>query len=116
MKTVSTIILVILIFLVVSSGITKVMLMQQDVDFFGQYGFSDSILIVYGLAQLIGGLLLVFKRTRFFAAVIVAITFLISLAVLLADGNIPVSIATVVATLLLGVIMKQSWKTAASES
>ena len=91
MKTVSTIILVILIFLVVSSGITKVMLMQQDVDFFGQYGFSDSILIVYGLAQLIGGLLLVFKRTRFFAAVIVAITFLISLAVLLADGNIPAS-------------------------
>ncbi len=116
MKTVSTIILVILIFLAVSSGVTKVILMQQDVDFFGKYGFSNPLLIVYGLVQLVGGVLLVFKRTRFVGAAIVATTFLISLAVLVMDGNIPVSIATVVATLLLAVIMKQSWNTTAPES
>jgi len=87
--------------------------MQQDVNFFGKYGFSNPILIIYGLVQLIGGLLLVFTRTRFVGAAIVAITFLISLVVLLMEGNIPVSIATVVATLLLGVIMKQSWPPAA---
>lgn len=116
MKVLSTIILVILIFLAASSGITKVVLMQQDVDFFGKYGFSDPILIAYGLVQLIGGALLAFKRTRFAGAVIVAITFLISLAVLLMEGNLPVSIATIVATLLLGVVMKRSWKTASSES
>jgi hypothetical protein len=116
MKTVSTIILVILIFLAVSSGITKVILMQQDVEFFGKYGFSNPILIIYGLVQLVGGVLLVIKRTRFVGAAIVAITFLISLAVLVMEGNIPVSIVTVVATLLLGVIMKQSWRNTASES
>ena len=116
MKILSTIILVILIFLAVSSGITKVTLMQQDVDFFGKYGFSNPILITYGLVQLIGGVLLIFKKTRFVGAAIVAITFLISLVVLLADGNIPVSIATVVATLLSGVIMKQSWRVAPAES
>jgi uncharacterized membrane protein len=87
--------------------------MQQDVNFFGKYGFSNPILIIYGLVQLIGGLLLVFTRTRFVGAAIVAITFLISLVVLLMEGNIPVSIATVVATLLLGVIMKQRWPPAA---
>ncbi len=111
MKTVTTIILVVLILLAVSSGVTKVMLMQQDVDFFGKYGFSNPILITYGILQLVGGVLMVFQRFRFIGAVIVAITFLISLAVLLIDRNMPVSIATVVATLLLGVIMKQSWKT-----
>lgn len=116
MKTVSRIILVILIFLAVSSGITKVILMQQDVEFFGKYGFSNPILIIYGLVQLVGGVLLVIKRTRFVGAAIVAITFLISLAVLVMEGNIPVSIVTVVATLLLGVIMKQSWRNTASES
>lgn len=115
MKIVSTIILVILILLAVSSGITKVTLMQRDVDFFGKYGFSDPILVAYGLVQLIGGVLLVFKKTRFFGAAIVAVTFLISLVVLLMEGNIPVSIATVVATLLLGVVMKWSWKTAPPE-
>jgi hypothetical protein len=97
----------------VSSGITKIQLMQQDVNFFGKYGFSNPILIAYGLVQLIGGLLLVFTITRFVGATIVAITFLISLVMLLMEGNILVSIATVIATLLLGVIMKQSWQPAA---
>jgi hypothetical protein len=110
MKAVSTIILAILILLAVSSGITKILLMQQDVDFFGKFGFSDPILIGYGLAQLFGGLLLVFTKTRFVGAAIVAVTFLVSLALLLIEGNIPVSIITMVATLLLGVVMKQSWR------
>ena len=110
MKTISTIILVVLIFLAVSSGLTKILLMQQDVDFFGKYGFSNPILIAYGLVQLLGGTLLVFTRTRFVGAAIVAVTFLISLVVLQMEGNTPVSIVTLFATLLLGVVMKQSWK------
>lgn len=110
MKAVSTIILVVLILLAVSSGITKILLMQQDVDFFGKYGFSNPILIGYGLVQIVGGLLMMPARTRFVGAVIVAITFLVSLAVILMEGNIPVGIATVIATLLLSVVMKQSWQ------
>ena len=110
MKAVSTLILVILTLLAVSSGITKILLMQQDVDFFGKYGFSDPILIGFGLVQLLGGLLLVFTKTRFAGAAIVAVTFLVSLVLLLIEGNIPVSIITLVATLLLGVVMKQSWR------
>ena len=116
MKTVSTIILVVLVLLAVSSGITKVALLQQDIDFFGKYGFSNPILMAYGLVQLIGGVLMVLKRTRFVGATIVVITFLISLVVLLMEGNLPVSVATIVAILLLGVTMKQSWKIGASES
>ena len=113
MKTVSIIILAILTLLAVLSGITKILLMQQDVDFFGKYGFSSPTLIAFGLVQLLGGLLLVFTKTRFVGAAIVAVTFLVSLAMLLMDGNIPASIITLVATLLLGVVMKQSWRPAA---
>jgi len=46
----------------------------------------------------------------------VAITFVFSLVLLLMDGNVPVSIVTVVATLLLGVVMKQSWNAQPTES
>jgi hypothetical protein len=113
MKAFSVMILVILTLLAVSSGIAKILLMQQDVDFFGKYGFSDPILIAFGSLQLLGGLLLVFTKTRFFGAAIVALTFLVSLALLLLEGNIPLSIITLVATLLLGVVMKQSWRPAA---
>jgi len=113
MKAVSIIILTILTLLAVFSGITKILLLQQDVDFFGKYGFSGPTLIAFGLVQLLGGLLLVFTKTRFVGAAIVAVTFLVSLAMLLMDGNIPASIITLVAILLLGAVMKQSWQPAA---
>lgn len=115
MKVVSVIILGILIFLAVSSGITKVLLLPQDVEFFGKYGFSNPILIVFGLTQILGGVLMALKKTRFAGAGIVALTFLVSLVVLIMDGNIPVSIVTIVATVLLGAIMKQHWKPVATE-
>jgi hypothetical protein len=49
-------------------------------------------------------------------AAIVVITFLVSLVLLLIDGNIPVSIVTALATLMLGIVMKRSWKARPSES
>lgn len=49
MKTRGTVILAVLIFLTMSSGITKVLLMREDVEFFGKYGFSDANLIAYAL-------------------------------------------------------------------
>ena len=104
------VILGILVFLAVSSGVTKIMLMPQDVEFFGNYGFTNPILITYGAVQVVGGILLVFRKTRFFGALIVAITFLISAVVLIMAKNIPVTIITFVAVLMLGVIMKQSLK------
>lgn len=110
MRAVSIGILAILTLLAVSSGITKILLMPQDVDFFSKYGFSDPLLIAFGSVQLLGGLLLVFMKTRFVGAAIVAVTFLASLALLLMDGNVTVSIVTAVATLLLGVVMKWSWR------
>ena len=108
MKVVSTIILVVLVLLAVSSGVSKMLLMEQDVTFFGKYGFSSPILMSFGFAQLAGGLLMMFPKTRFAGASIVAITFMVSLALLVLEGNIPVSIITGFATLLLAVIMKQN--------
>ena len=102
--------------LAISSGVTKIALMQQDVDFFGKYGFTAPILIAFGVIQLIGGVLMAFRKTRFSGAAIVAITFLISLVVLLMDGNIPVSIVTLLAILMLGIVMYQNWSALPSKS
>jgi len=108
MKIAFAIILTMLTLLAIASGTTKVMLLPQDVDFFGRYGFSNPILVAFGATQIIGGALLPFNKTRCIGAAIVAITFLVSLVVLILDGNIPVSIITLVMTLLLGVVMKRS--------
>ena len=53
---------------------------------------------------------LIIQRARFTGAIIVAITFLISAVVLVMERNILVTIVTLVAVLMLGVIMKQSLK------
>jgi peptidoglycan/LPS O-acetylase OafA/YrhL len=110
MKTAFSILLVILTLLAVLSGATKIALMPQDVEFFGRYGFSGTMVIAFGAAQLVGGIMMPWKKTRFVGAAIVAITFIVSLVLLLLDGNIPVSAVTTIATLLLFVIMKQSWQ------
>jgi len=111
MKIGFAILLAILTFLALSSGMTKLALMQQDVEFFGRYGFSNAMLVAFGVAQVLGGVMLPFRKTRFAGAAIVASTFLVSLAILLMDGNIPVSIVTLIATLLLLLVMKLSWRT-----
>ena len=116
MRIASTLVLVILVFLSIFSGVTKIALMPEDVEFFGMYGFSNPRLIAFGATQLIGGILMPFRQTRFVGAAIVAITFLVSLVLLLIDGNIPVSIVTAVATLLLGIVMKRSWSAQSAES
>ena len=116
MKIASTIILVLLVCLAIFSGATKIGLMEQDVEFFGKYGFSNPMLIAFGATQLVGGVLMPFRKTRFAGAAIVGITFLVSLVILLMDGNIPVGIVTAIATLLLGIVMKQSWSAQPSQS
>ena len=110
MKIGFAILLAMLTLLAVSSGIAKIALMPSEVEFFGRYGFSDPMLIAFGVAQLIGGILLPLKRTRFAGATVVACTFLVSLGILLIDGNIAISIVTAIATLLLFLVMKVSWQ------
>lgn len=102
-------VLVIIIFLAASSGVTKIMLMQRDVDFFGQYGFTDPILISFGIAQLLGGVLLAIPKSRVVGAVLVAITFFISAVILLMAGNGVMAVITLVCTVLLGFVIKQSF-------
>lgn len=108
MKILLNIILAILVFLAVSSGITKIMLMQQDVEFFGKYGFTNPILIAYGVSQLLGGILLALPKTKILGASVVAITFLISAVLLVMAGKIPITIITLICVLLSGLIIKQS--------
>ena len=107
-KVFFNLILVALIFLTVFSGVTKILLMQQDTELFDQYGFTNPVLIAYGATQLIGGLLLVLPRTRATGAIIVAVTFLISVIVLTMAGKVLVTVVTLFFTLLLEFVALQS--------
>ena len=108
MKLFYYIVLAILVLLAVSSGVAKVMLMEREVEFFSQYGFTHSILIAYGATQIIGGVLLAVPKAKVIGAIIIAITFLISAALLILSGNIPQTLLTFIALLLLVFLAKNS--------
>lgn len=55
MKILKLINLVLLILLSLASGVAKVMLTPQEVKFFGDAGFSDTLILLFGAAQLLGG-------------------------------------------------------------
>ena len=110
------IILAILVFLAASSGVSKIMLAEQDVNFFSNYGFSNPALIAFGAAQLLGGILLIFRKTRVIGAVIVGITFLISMALLILAQSWLFTAVTLIALLMLGVVTMKHQKTALAES
>ena len=110
MKIILNVILAILVFLAVSSGATKIMLMEQDVRFFSNFGFTNPILIIFGATQLVGGILLILKKTRVIGASIVAITFLISVVLLVMAQNWLFTAVTFIALLMLGAVIKQQLK------
>lgn len=107
MKMIWTILLILLALLAIASGAAKVFLLPQEVGFFGKYGFSDWILIVYGAMQLVGGVLLPFKKTRLIGAIVIAATFLVSLGLLILEGNVVVSVVTGVVIVLLGLVVRR---------
>ena len=116
MKILFNVTLAVLIFLAVSSGVMKILLMEQEVMFFGEYGFTDTILMLFGAIQLMGGILMVLSKTRLVGALIVAITFFISAVLLVKAVNIPVAGLTFLLIAVLGWVMNKSIKEASSTS
>lgn len=104
MKIAGQILLFLLVLLALASGLAKVMLAPRDVEFFGHYGFGAAALAGFGAAQVAGGLLMAFGRTRLVGSLLVAITFLVSGALLLHAGDLPVAMVTFAVTALLGVL------------
>ena len=107
MKIAIKVILGILVFLAISSGVTKIMLMPQEIEFFGKYGFNNIMLIIFGVVQVVGGVLMITPKFRTYGATAVIITFGVSLILLILEGNYPVSAVTLIAMALLVFVIKQ---------
>ncbi|NKB32891.1 MAG: hypothetical protein GKR91_07315 [Pseudomonadales bacterium] len=108
MRHAFNIILGILVLLSVSSGVTKVLLMEQDVEFFGSYGFTNPILITFGALQILGGLMLLISKLRLAGALLVSVTFIISLVVLVLEQSIVPGLLTLISLALLAYLIRQT--------
>lgn len=108
MKILKKVNLVLLTLLSVTSGIAKIMQLPQEIQFFGDAGFGETPVILFGVAQLAGGVLLVFQKVRELGAIIVAVTFCISTVLIFKDGKIAFGFISILPILMLGIVIKGS--------
>ncbi len=106
-------ILSILILLGVAAGFVKIIRMPQELDFFQAVGLSEWSLVLFGVAQLCGGVLLIFRRSRLAGAVISAIMFLASAIMVFITGELGFGAVSMLPALMSGWIF---WDTARSKS
>ena len=106
MKIIVNLVLVMLIFLALAAGMSKILLLPREVEFFATYEITPWMIKSFGVLQVVGGLLMAGFRTRVIGALLVALTFLISAILLFVAGDYPLAAVTTLCVFLLIAIIK----------
>ena len=105
MTVLTTLLAVVLGILSIAAGAAKIALVPAEAEFHAQFGFTGAVVISFGLAQLLGGLLLIVPRTRYYGALVVAAGFALSVVLILVGGDPAFAIVSMLPVLLAGFIV-----------
>ena len=94
--------LVLLILLGGAAGLAKVTQAPPEVAFFAGLGLGAMVVVVFGVLQLAGALSLIFAKTRFIGAILLDVTFSLSVVMILMTGQIGFAFVSVVPVLMAG--------------
>ena len=108
MKIVNVLLVVIIALLSIAAGLAKLLQAPQEMEFLRGLGLSPVLIIVFGLVQVVGGILLGLKKARLSGAVLVTAAFLVSTALLFMAGNISFGLISLVPVVLASLIIFQS--------
>ena len=108
MKIVNLLIIAVVALLSIAAGLAKVMQTKQEVEFLQNFGFSGTLIIVFGMVQIAGGLLLVPAKTRTLGAVLAASAFVVSSVLILVGGDWMFGLFSTIPIILACVIIYQS--------
>lgn len=86
MKIVLTINWVLTTVLSIATGMFKILQQEADIALFQKIGFDNVATTILGVVQLMGGLLIIFKRTRKVGAYIMIPTFIVASLAVFANG------------------------------
>lgn len=111
MKILLKVNLVALTLLSITSGIAKIMLLPRELEFFEGAGFSSTLIVIYGVTQLAGGILLILRKVRSFAAIFLAANFFVSTIIILMDGEIAFGIFSILPIFMAAIVINETMKT-----
>jgi hypothetical protein len=110
MKIFYYVLLTIVALLSIAAGIAKVMQTPKEVEFLQSFGLSAVFITIFGAVQIVGGLLLCYKKGRLQGAIIVGLGLLMSSALLFISGNVEFGMVSLLPIVLTAVIIKQTVK------
>ncbi len=96
---------ILLALLGIAAGVAKMMQMPQEIAFFqGQLGFSSNTIVTFGAVQLIGGLMVVFKKTRLAGSILLGLTLFLSSIAIFMSGNIGFGLVSLIPVIMADVV------------
>lgn len=93
-----------------ASAAAKVTKAPQELEFFGNAGLSETLVMVFGVIQLVSAILLFVPKTRKIGASVLALTFLFSTVLIFMSGNIQFAVFSLLPVVLLGFIVLEKTK------
>lgn len=106
MKNLFTVNLVLVTLLGIAAAIPKLLRLPQEVTFFGNVGLPEGAVLLFGLVQLAGGMLLVVRRTRPWGAAVTAATFLASAVMVFLSGNTVFGLVSILPVLMASLVLR----------
>ena len=94
--------LVLLVLLGGAAGLAKVTQAPPEVAFFQGIGLGAIVVVIFGVLQLAGAVSLIFAKTRFIGAILLDVTFSLSVVMILMTGQIGFALFSVVPVLMAG--------------
>ena len=88
----------------ITAGIPKIMRMENEVTFFDNAGLGGPTIVVFGILQMIGGILLLLPKARTAAAAFTAIIFLASSVMIFMNGQVGFALVSLLPVLMAGFV------------
>ncbi len=90
-----------------AAGAAKVMQAPQEVEFLTSQGLSLNLIIIFGIIQILGGILLLVPKTKLIGSIICLIAFAISAVLVFNSGNLTFALVSTIPVAILVFIIYQ---------
>ena len=111
MKIFNIVIVAIIALLSIAAGLAKLLQSQQEMEFLLAAGLSPALIVVFGLVQVAGGILLLPHKTRLPGALLAASALVVSTILILIGGNLVFGLISTIPVALAAFIIYQSVRT-----
>lgn len=108
MKLINTILLAVVVIFCIAAGAAKIMQLPQEINFLQSVGLSSLQIMIFGIMQLLGGLLVAIRRTRVIGCMLVVVALLIMAFYIFIAGDTQSGLFALAIVLLVLVVAYQA--------